>query len=137
MLSQLHCCPSPAGLAETGHLRGPAGEHCGEAVDSLLTLFFSGWVSNSAQGAFKEEEKLCLSLCNRKLFYHLNVVKLLFNKNCQSWTSQSGVPGDRAGAEDKVIPGKLFHQLGLHWSAVCQTLDGTDTWWLVGVGHEK
>lgn len=112
----------------------------GRAVEGLVVahvLLFSAWVSSSAQGGFKEEEKLCLSICNRKLFYHLNVVKLIFNKNCQSWTSQSDVPGDRADAGDNVIPGKLFHLPACRHSPICQKFDRADTWWLLGVGDEK
>lgn len=85
------------------------------------------------KGGCKEEENLCLSICNRKLFYHPNVVKLLFDKNCESWTSQSSVPGDRADAGDKAIPGKLSRTLPLfHLMFGC-----TDTWWQLGVGNGK
>lgn len=56
----------------------------------------------------KRKRNFVLAFVTGSFFYQLNIVKLLFNKNCQSWASQSGVPGDRADAGDKVIPGKLF-----------------------------
>lgn len=130
---QVNCTVVPLLPALQGHLRGPAGW---EALQRVFTLS-SACISSSVQGGCKEEENLCLSICNRKLFYHPNVVKLLFNTNCESWTSQSSVPGNRADAGDKVIPGKLRHLLGHHHNSICPMFGRTDTWWQLGVGNEK
>lgn len=105
-----------------------AGKCCRKAVCSPYHFV----VRSLGPGLYREDlkRKRNFITCYGKLFYQLNVVKLLFNKDCQSWTCQRGAPGTEQ-TEDRVIPGKAFStSQDFCCHPICQTFDGTDTWWL-------
>lgn len=112
-----------------------AGKCCRKATCSPFHFV----VQSLGPGLYREDlkRKRDFISCYGKLFYQFNVVKLVFNKDCQSRSSQRGAPGSRADRRQSNSRKSVFHLPGLCCGPICQTFDRTDTWWLLKSRKQK